>query len=242
MPYTPGVAIINGVKYQPYISGVKHTFPYYKEQDEHTLLLLHGDSLEDSSMYQVPITNNGVVVSTDQSKFGGNSLYFNGSSRLLIPNTTITFGSSDFTIDWWERCSQGNVGCRFSSAYSNAEWGGLLIGFGGSSLHASTKLKVSPNSWDIVSGLPFFSVTVNEWVHWALVRNGNIFSSYKNGNLFYSVEATGSIAPNTSFDMSIGDFRTGDHSYFTGYMNEFRISNIARWTSNFTPPTEPYEI
>jgi hypothetical protein len=28
--------------------------------------------------------------------------------------------------------------------------------------------------------------------------------------------------------------------YVNGHMDELRISDIARWTSNFTPPTEPY--
>ena len=44
--------------------------------DEHTLLLLHGEDLKDSSMHGVTFTNNGVSVSNKQSKFGGKSLYF----------------------------------------------------------------------------------------------------------------------------------------------------------------------
>jgi hypothetical protein len=34
---------------------------------------------------------------------------------------------------------------------------------------------------------------------------------------------------------------TGVESFFAGWMDELRISKgIARWTANFTPPTEPY--
>ena len=40
--------------------------------------------------------------------------------------------------------------------------------------------------------------------------------------------------------MSIGDYREGDHSYFTGYIDEFRITQKAVWTADFTPPSEPY--
>jgi hypothetical protein len=31
-------------------------------------------------------------------------------------------------------------------------------------------------------------------------------------------------------------------NYFNGWIDEVRISKgIARWTSNFTPPTQPYD-
>lgn len=34
-----------------------------------------------------------------------------------------------------------------------------------------------------------------------------------------------------------------DVNYFEGYMDEIRIDKgTAQWTSNFTPPTEPYTI
>ena len=40
-------------------------------------------------------------------------------------------------------------------------------------------------------------------------------------------------------------FRIGWHpgnNYFTGHIDEFRISKgVRRWTSNFTPPSAPYE-
>lgn len=36
--------------------------------------------------------------------------------------------------------------------------------------------------------------------------------------------------------------REGDHSYFTGYIDEFRITQKAVWTADFTPPDKPYFI
>ena len=39
--------------------------------------------------------------------------------------------------------------------------------------------------------------------------------------------------------LMIGKYR--DYGlYLNGMIDEFRISNIARWTSNFTPPARPY--
>lgn len=241
MPYDRGVAIINGVKYIPYINGEKYTFPYYKEYDEHTLLLLHGDSLEDSSMYQVPITNNGVVVSSDQSKFGGKSLYFNGNSKLLLPHNTINFGNNNFTIDWWEYWiiqPTGTNGVRFSNMYTVDDvYGGMVLGYSSSDVYISSSIN---SDWDLVSGAKMLNVTLNQWVHWACIRDGNVLNTYRNGILFSTQALTGAIAYSSSAQMAIGDYRFYDPSYFIGYLDEFRISDVARWTSDFTPPTEPY--
>jgi hypothetical protein len=32
----------------------------------------------------------------------------------------------------------------------------------------------------------------------------------------------------------------GSYNYYSGYIDEFRFSNTARYTANFTPPTEPF--
>ena len=211
--------------------------------DANTLLLIHGGAVEDASIYDVPITNSGVTVSQAQSKFGGGSLYFNGASRLLIPQTTIYFGSNNFTIDWWEYCGSMSVrnGTRFCSEYTQGQLGlgGLLCGYSQTLLYASS---VISGSWDLVSNATMFSVTPSQWVHWAVIRNGNSLVTYRNGTQFATTPINGSISYDTSYPMAIGDYREGDHSYFIGYIDEFRISDVARWTENFTPPTEPYIV
>ena len=42
--------------------------------------------------------------------------------------------------------------------------------------------------------------------------------------------------------MAIGDQRQNDHKYFNGYIEEFRISDTVRYTENFTPQNEPFEV
>lgn len=208
--------------------------------DSSTKLLLHGDDLTDSSLHGVPLTNQGVVVSADQSKFGGKSLYFNGSSRLLFPASAITFGSDDFTIDWWEYCTAASTGARFSSYYcpgTNTS-GGLLVGYQGTMIYASTVFA----TWDITNGVQMLSVMPNEWVHWALVRSGGVAKTYRNGVLFATTNMNGVLSSDVNVPMVVGDYREGDHSYFTGYIDEFRITQKAVWTADFTPPDKPYFI
>lgn len=206
--------------------------------DEHTLLLLHGENLEDSSQYHVIITNTGTTVSAAKSRFGGASLYFNGQSRLNAP--AIDFGSSDFTVDWWENCDAmtGSSGSRFSDAFvTDSKYGNLLIGW-------KNMVFMSGNftSWNMIQGGAVMDSTVGEWVHWAFVRNGTSFKSYKNGKLFYSAVITEPIAYSPQSQLAIGQWKQSNPDAFKGYIDEFRISNVARWVSDFTPPSQPYGL
>lgn len=205
--------------------------------DRNTVFLLLGDSVSDCSLNKMPITNVGVTVSTAQSKFGGRSLYFNGSSRLNFPSWDLD--GSDFTIDWWEYPTSATNGSRFSSSYTTTSGtcGGLLLGYTGTRVYAST---AAEGSWDLVGGATMMSVTANTWTHWAFVKSGNTLTSFKNGVQFATTTLNGKIGWHPHIAFSIGSYRAGDVSYFTGYIDEFRISNVARWKTNFTPPSTSY--
>ena len=213
--------------------------------DEHTLLLLHGEDLADSSPYGVSITNNGVTVSNIKSKFGGKSLLFNRGNYLTIP--AINFGSNDFTVDWWEYVSDDTAGTRFSTVFASSYQtgaGGILAGCyeGASKIYVSSKTSFQ---WDLVSSQTCFNNNaLNSWVHRAIVRDGSSLKIFTNGTLerTYGI-GTSAIGYNANSPFCIGKW-VSDYDpsgyLFCGYIDEFRISNIARWTEDFTPPTEPY--
>lgn len=218
------------------IINYRRSVPMVREHDENTLLLLHGEDLTDSSMYEKSIENQGVSISSNQSKFGKKSLYFNGNSRLLIPEA-VDFGSGDFTIDWWEWCVSG--GSRFSSVYATGSniYGGILLGYEGDSTYISAALS---DGWKIARDIVMMSVTSSSWVHWAFVKEASFLKSYRNGSLFAMITVNAPIYYSETFPMAVGGYRVSYPDPFCGYIEEFRISNVARWTENFTPPTEPY--
>ena len=205
------------------------------DADPNTLLLLHGETLTDSSGYEVPITNHGVVVSDAQSKFGGKSLYFNGAAYIslieLIPRT------GDFTVDWWEYVVDRSA-TRFAQSI-NGGCGGICAG--GANNINELYISSTGTTWNITNGFDAFSTTENSWVHWALVRNNDIWTTYRNGIQLSQMSAAGTIYSNGA-GLVIGSFLYDSSHYFSGYIDEFRISNVARWTTNFTPPTEPYDV
>ena len=75
----------------------------------------------------------------------------------------------------------------------------------------------------------------NAWVHYAIVRNGNNFTTYQNG-IAVSSWTTSDIIYRSSEYIKIGIYNYAGDSYITGYIDHLRISSYARWTSNFTPP------
>lgn len=205
--------------------------------DSNTLLLIHGDSIIDSSFNNIPLKNNSVIISDKQSKFGDKSLYFNGSgARISYPSLYTEFRDNDFTIDWWEYAETGAT-CRYASLLVGSS--GMAIGNPeGKYINATS---VGNANWDIANRWNALNVTPNVWVHWAIVRNGNTAYSFKNGKLFATNNTfKGSIQSIPEAESGIGSNQSGV-IFFKGYMNEFRISNIARWTSDFIPPDKPYE-
>ncbi len=77
----------------------------------------------------------------------------------------------------------------------------------------------------------FIALPVNTWTHLALVHtSGGDWTLYVNGESRVVMSNT-PIVPS-------GDFSLGAN--FNGQIDEVRFSNVARYTSNFTPPTLPF--
>lgn len=200
--------------------------------DKNTLLMLHGNEFVDVSPIKKKITNQGATISEETHFQGQKSFYFDGSTKVVqVEPPAYDFGAGDFTIDWWENCT---TGVRFSTNYSLEE-GGILLGYDGKALYIG-----EPGKWEIFYNQTAFNVTPGQWVHWAFVRNGSTFTSYRNGKRFWSGTSDKRIYFDATDIWSIGNYRPDGISAFKGYIQEFRVSNIARWTSDFEPPTEPY--
>jgi hypothetical protein len=82
-------------------------------------------------------------------------------------------------------------------------------------------------------------VTINTgtWYHVAFVRSGSNITVYHNGT---SV-ATGTWGTAVNFATAGPEIGKYSSYYFNGWMDEIRISNTARYTSNFTAPTKQFK-
>lgn len=202
-----------------------------------TQLLLLGSNagIVDTTMQNNLVTT-GAVVSTTQSKFGGTSMYFNGSSRLTLPTGPNLNLSGNFTIEFWVYFSATLPGytelvCTSSNGTAGANMTELYVAANGSLTYYVQGSGILTSSAGVV--------TTNTWYHIALVKNGTSQVLYVNGTSV--VSATSSVQPNSGYSWTIGDriASAGSGQYpLTGYIDDLRITNgVARYTANFTAPT-----
>lgn len=205
---------------------------------ENTILLLHCEDFKDDSPNKNTVTNYNTNIVTGGKFDKGISLQEN---QYILTDATIDL-SKDFTIDWWEystgKTSSDKALCinRNSIPLNHAQ--GMLIGYNGIGLYTGS----GTGSWNGFNSVTIKDKVDNVWVHWALVKQGSKWTTYKNGVQFWS--ATSSVTPAFDAGFVIGGWTTNQTINYSGYnaiIDEFRISNIARWTNNFEVSTEPYK-
>ena len=198
-----------------------------------TLALLHFDGANNSTVFTDSSPFNQTVsletgtpkISTAMSKFGGSSLYLDGSSSIQIPNNAnLNLGTGVFTIEFW------------FYLLSLPSWEALFLQkFGSPQQRVSTY-----PSGELVSGFLYGTITsttvitAGAWYHVAVVREttDGAIKQYING-----VHEGGTIGSPGSVD-NTGDLTIGNG--VTGYIDEFRYRREAVYTGNFTPPTAPF--
>ncbi len=217
-------------------------------------LLLHGDGANgsnlftDSSLAPKTITVAGSAgISTAQSRFGGASMYFNGSgSYLSTPaNASFDVGLGDFTVETWYYVGSATTDQSIFTVSNPAVAVGADMAMGIQHFGALLSGKVRAF---IYSGANQYSVdsssalTANTWYHLAFVRKSGVLALYLNGVLQSSFN--GNFAPNTPLSgwvLSIGRLPNSSPRYLNGYLDDLRFTKgVARYAANFTPPAEAF--
>ena len=219
--------------------------PYIK--DQYTSFLYHCDAstnfIDYSPSAHVITTNGEIHIDTTQSKFGGSAALTDGSGDYLSidDNTDFTFGSNDFTIDFWVRfttltpsvqnlfgqCDGAGTGTSISVYGATTEYNKFYFAV----FQGGTGISITSTSM----------ISINTWYHYAVVRSGTTLNLFINGTSVGSNSVTGSLNNSVNkFSIGqLGEYTSGNFLY--GWIEEFRVSNgIARWVSNFTPPSSPY--
>lgn len=206
------------------------------------LLNYTNGAIIDSSMANDLETAGNTQISTAQSKWGGSSIYFDGTGDYLLARYNKLFGllddQGDFTLEGWFYRTVVGTG---QFLLSTMEFTGTYTGWGLVFNNTNTAGFFCYDSGNTPQSLTSTStVGLNTWAHVAVSRSGGTTRLFVNG----VVEATRTVAfanTVTQSPLVFGlrpDF--GD-SLYTGYMQDVRITfGYARYTANFTPPTGPF--
>jgi hypothetical protein len=170
-------------------------------------------------------------ISTTQSKFGGSSIYLDGTGDYcLFPvSQNFAFGTGDFTLECWIRTN------RTTQSLFGLETGTGSYGlvFSGGDLYWQNSTMVAN-----LMNASATSILDNNWHHVALTRYNGTSRMFFDG--VQVVSASDSTNYTATTKMNVG-YQHTPANYYLGYINDLRITKgIARYTSNFTPPTTAF--
>ncbi len=191
-------------------------------------------TMTDNSKNVLTVTSvNGAAISTAQSKFGGSSVFFDGTNDYLSiasPTPGFSFGTGDFTIEMWVYKTISSLATILDSRSGNTGTPWAIT------IENTTNF---PYFYDGISSLTSnIAITLNSWVHLAVVRTSGVLKVFVNGVQGYS--AAHSVNLDRTAGLIIGNHVIGNFP-FAGYIDELRITKgVARYTANFTP--QKYEF
>jgi len=224
----------------------------YAVPDANTVLLLHADGASGSTTFVDASANNCTVtphgnaqVSIAGPKFGSGDASFDGvvgSYLTVTPQTLFNFGTSDFTIDFWLKLN--SLPASFgvvTTKLNGGNYGPFFIGILATGV-IDLWLSSAGAGWDVANGIAMGVATPGTWAHVALVRQGNSFYTFFNGLRTNAFVSSAALVSNT-VPLAIGMASDGTaNPPINGHIDEYRVSNVARWTTDFVPLTAPYGV
>ena len=186
--------------------------------------------------------NYNAQVDTSQSKFGGASALFSGTNDNLQLDSSpdFTFGTGDFTIDFWMRPNVINTDMVLYDGRPAGTNGAYATIY----LSNTNKISYLANNATRITGTT--NLAAGTWYHVALARSGTATKLFLNGTQEGSTYTDSTnylpMDPTPGLGRPLIGIRSTDLlSGFNGWIDELRVSKgIARWTTTFTPPTAAY--
>lgn len=187
---------------------------------------LRGDTLIDEATGLAVSAFGNAAVSTDQSKFGGSSLYFDGADDYLSMQSSVSFGfgTGDFTVECWIKTSSTN----------RSVWDNRTTTEPGTGYIAATTGRIG--FWNNTTAFEGTSnVADNSWHHLVWCRYSGVLKLFVDGTSEYSGAMTSDLGSSRPLRVGRDYLNAGD---FNGYIDDIRITKgVARYTANFTTPT-----
>ncbi|CAO3363085.1 LamG-like jellyroll fold domain-containing protein [Azospirillum melinis] len=182
--------------------------------DSATKLLIHADGTNGSTEI---IDERGIT------PFGTHCGWFDGASHWTVPsNSKLAWGASqNFTYEGWIRPNGVKASCFFSSNTIGLVW------------QTTGQFQFYNSGWGNIGTA---SYPADAWYHVAIVRLNGTLTVYVNGASIHSVAWL-----NSEIASAFNVGKDGAGSYIAaGWMDQLRVSKIARYSANFTPPTAAF--
>ena len=212
------------------------------------VLALPGDVLTDEhdhvntgSSAKNVVNQGSTATSTDEARFYGTSMAFDGSGRYLEVKdgsgnayADFAFGTGDFTVEAWVYANNWDESYQaifnnFRDDDSTTGWS-MLVTSGGK-LHCNQMGDYNNGST---------TIPTKQWVHLAIVKEGsaNTTTRYINGVADATTLTSSQSITNTTQGLCIGGAGTEyNNRFLDGYIQDARVyKGVRKYTAAFTPP------
>lgn len=196
-----------------------------------TLLCHFNDNRTDEKGHTV---NHSGTATYAAGKFSNGLVLAAGSSASVVSNDLI-LGTGDYTIDFWTKIT------------STVSGSGKMLGSSSWNTTGGIIIEADPNSTIITfmqtvtgGGVTSYKYTgsTNTLYHVAVARASGTTRFFVDGSLVGTDTTARNLTSNTYY---IGGTVGETTNSINGLIDELYFRNTAAWTSNFTPPTYPYE-
>jgi len=195
------------------------------------------------SAQSISVVGNTKTVTSESKFYGSSAAFDNSGDYLTLPDTSaLHLNGAECTIEGWfyTNDAPGQGGGNAVPFFAQA-----AVNTGSTSSTANFWSFADINLWYFGSSTGYMTISssnvpVGGWFHFAcVVSNTTQAKMFVNGEL--KGEGTiGAIGSGTSRTTNLGVITSGQSakSYLNGYIQDFRMYNVAKYTSNFVPPDQ----
>jgi hypothetical protein len=146
----------------------------------------------------------------------------------------IAAANGDFTIEFWFNATASGIQVFVSDdniATFDETWG----------VHTTSRFDTNIGPGTVRNISTITALPTGAWHSLAWVRASNVVTGYYDGvaQTMAGTSGTGALGNTAKSFLVGGNYGSNLYSY-SGYMDELRISNVARYTANYTPATRPF--
>jgi len=191
-----------------------------------------------SNSHAVTAYGNTTQTSFSPHRHGGYSTYFDGTTGTKLTTSSSFDFSGAYTVEYWVNTTDGMSVNTINNTFGDMLY--LQVYVNTSTGTANHRSRTSNSVYNTVTGTT--DLRDGQWHHIAAVRNSSgIMTLYVDG-VSEGTSVTDSTNLGTNQQITLGAFdyeNTAFDGWRTGYVRDFRVSSNARYSSNFTAPTEP---
>jgi len=201
--------------------------------------LLRFDGVEGSTVFvdqkaNTWTANGDAKITASNARFGAGCGSFDGTGDFISTpsNVGFQFGAGDFTVECHVRFSDVSVDRALINYYQDGTSGWAIR------YSTTTGLRVALNG----NAFSFpWAPAAGQWYHLAVSRSGGMLRAFVDG-VPLGPEQSAGVTTGSAVDLKIG-VTTTLADYLAGFLDEVRITKgVARYTSAFTPPSEPFPL